>query len=186
MSPLWSASIVALWVFSIVLTLLVLGLYRQIGQAGSLAVLANQKVPDGAVAPTIALPDQAGSLARIPDRIDHRPTLLVFGSPDCPPCNTLAEHLNQFSSDTLRVVFVASDDEGENLAFARKHEVAYPVLTQSADLSASQDYAVRVTPFLYCLDEQGVVRGRAVVSDVEGVRSLLDSTLGAKWVTAQA
>ncbi len=63
----------------------------------------------------------------------------------------------------LAIVFVSGPDHDANRAFASQFSVNFPVLTQP-DQRVAADYKVRVTPFAFYLDAEGVVRARGVVN----------------------
>ncbi len=175
MPSAWAASVIALWAFSIFLTFLVLGLYRQVA-ALSLSparrAAQSQGLPLGTTAPSFSLPDQRGREISFPPEPDGLVSLLVFGSPTCAPCGSLAEELRSSPPVDARLVFVASEDQEANQEFAAEHEAWYPVLTDGEGHPIRGSYKVDSTPFVYVVDSENVIRARGIASTANGVQAL--------------
>jgi methylamine dehydrogenase accessory protein MauD len=181
-ADLWVASHVGLWIFTIFLGLLVLGLYRQIGEVVmplSVRLGLAQGLDVGEKAPDFTLADQGGHEVTLA-AADGVPTVITFGSPDCPPCRSLAGELQDFDHDSLRLLFVAGPKREENRRFAATHKAAYPVLTDERD-STAQAYKVSGTPFVYVLDRDGTVRAKGIASTRDAVKGLVKEGLGTRW-----
>jgi methylamine dehydrogenase accessory protein MauD len=177
MSSLWVASQLGLWAFCVVLTLLVLGLYRQVGE---LMISSSRRFPlseglqIGSEAHAFKLLDQWGQPIGVPLNGDKSlPTILIFGSPECPPCGKLAGALGGLVDELGRIVFVSGPDAEGNRRFAEAHEASYPILTQDAGLSVSQLYKVERTPLVYVVDSENVIRSKGIANDAEAVRALV-------------
>ncbi len=181
MTGLWLASHIVLWVFCIFVTLLVIGLYRQIGELSispSRRTAMMQGLQVGDEAPSFSLTSSEGLEVSFPAA--GAPSLLVFGDADCPPCNTLADELNKLAPASVRILFVSGDDSAENRRFAAEHHVTYPVLNDPGS-ATSKVYKVRNTPFVYVVDEEGVVRAKGIANSVVTVSELLADGLGKSW-----
>jgi peroxiredoxin len=112
----------------------------------------------GTVAPEFSLPrlDGRGELAL--SELRGRPVLLVFSSPGCGPCNTLAPDLEQFhrAHPELEVVMISKGEPKENRTKVRAHGLTFPVVLQQ-QWEISRRYAMFATPIAYLIDEQGVI-----------------------------
>src|SRR6266705_6289542 len=87
MEGIWLISYIVLWALVVVLILLVILLYRQLGimYLGSAEGVSRDGLAPGAKAPDFSLKDQYGNPQRLSD-YRGRPTVLLFGSPHCSPC----------------------------------------------------------------------------------------------------
>ena len=121
----------------------------------------------GAVAPDFRLPrlDGKGDLAL--SELRGRRVLLVFSSPSCGPCVSLAPQLQAFHRDypELEVVMISKGEPKENRAKVREHGLTFPIVLQQ-QWEMSRRYAIFATPVAYLIDEQGVIaRDVAVGTD---------------------
>ncbi len=112
----------------------------------------------GTSAPNFRLPrlDGRGELA-LADLIGKR-VLLVFSSPQCGPCNTLAPELEKFhrQDPELELVMISKGEPKENRAKVKEHGLTFPVVLQQ-QWEISRRYAMFATPIAYLIDEAGVV-----------------------------
>jgi peroxiredoxin len=157
----------------------------------------------GTPAPDFRLPrlDGRGELSL--EDLRGRRVLLVFSSPHCGPCNTLATELERFhrengmasrspspgpsppgegeQSRALEVVMISRGEPGENRAKMKEHGLTFPVLLQQ-QWEISRRYAMFATPIACLIDEAGmIVHDVAVGTDaildlVARADRLLDST----------
>jgi peroxiredoxin len=124
----------------------------------------------GTSAPNFRLPrvDGRGELSL--DELRGRRVVLVFSSPHCGPCNTLAPQLEGFHREhpELEVVMVSRGEPGENRAKVKEHQLTFPVLLQQ-QWEISRQYAMFATPVAYLIDETG----RIAADVAAGVDSIL-------------
>jgi peroxiredoxin len=118
----------------------------------------------GTPAPNFRLPrvDGRGELSL--DELRGRPVLLVFSSPHCGPCNTLAPELEKFhrAHPELEVVMVSRGEPGENRAKVKEYRLTFPVLLQQ-QWEISRQYAMFGTPVGYLIDETGSISADVAV-----------------------
>lgn len=62
-----------------------------------------------------------------------------------------------------RSTFVSGTDFASNAAFAKEYRANFSVLTRENDEMIHR-YKVRVTPFAFYIDEDGVVRAKGIVN----------------------
>jgi peroxiredoxin len=112
----------------------------------------------GTVAPEFRLPrlDGRGDLAL--SELRGRRVLLVFSSPHCGPCLTLAPHLEKFhcAHPELEVVMISKGEPKENLAKVKEHGLTFPIVLKQ-QWEISRRYALFATPIAYLIDEAGVI-----------------------------
>jgi peroxiredoxin len=112
----------------------------------------------GTPAPDFRLPrlDGRGELGLSDFR--GKRVLLVFSSPHCGPCNTLAPELEKFHREhpELEVVMISKGEPKENRAKVREHGLTFPIVLQQ-QWEISRRYAMFATPIAYLIDEQGII-----------------------------
>ena len=138
----------------------------------------------GTPAPDFRLPrlDGRGELG-LQDLRGQR-VLLVFSSPHCGPCSTLAPELEKFHRASLgrevlipsplleervmgrrpfvQVVMITKGEPKENRAKVKEHGLTFPVLLQQ-QWEVSRRYAMFATPVAYVIDEAGVIAEQVAV-----------------------
>jgi peroxiredoxin len=113
-------------------------------------------------APAFELVDVAGRRMDLA-ALAGRPTVLYFFAPWCRVCAVSAPQLRWFDrwfGSSARVVLVALDyGSVEEVAdYARKHDLAMPVLLGHAETAAA--YRIRGYPTYYVLDARGRIASR--------------------------
>jgi peroxiredoxin len=134
----------------------------------------------GTPAPDFRLPrlDGHGDLGLADLRGRH--VLLVFSSPHCGPCLTLAPQLEKLhrAHPELEVVMISKGEPKENRAKVREYGLTFPVLLQQ-HWEISRLYAMFATPIAYLIDEAGVISQDIAV----GADAILNLMAGAgRWV----
>jgi peroxiredoxin len=129
----------------------------------------------GTVAPEFHLPllDGRGELSLVEFR--GRRVLLVFSSPGCGPCNTLAPELEKFHHEhsELEVVMISKGEPQENRVKVKEHGLTFPVVLQQ-QWEISRHYAMFATPIAYLIDEKGII-AREVAVGKESIMDLMAS-----------
>jgi peroxiredoxin len=126
----------------------------------------------GMVAPEFHLPRLDGGELSL-DELRGRCVLLVFSSPHCGPCNTLAPKLEKFhrKRPEIEVVMISRGEPDENRAKVAEHRLTFPVVLQQ-QWEVSRQYAMFATPIAYFIDEDGVI-ARDVAVGVEPILCLM-------------
>ena len=172
MEGIWLVSYIVLWALVLVLLVLVILLYRQLGimYLGSAEGVSRDGLNKGTKAPDFSLEDQYGKTHRLRD-YQGRPVLLLFGSPHCSPCRVLLPQLHDWAKahPDVTVLWLNSASPEESLKFASDTGATLPILAHPPDLELMDKYRVRVTPFLFMLDEQGVVRTKGLANTKAGI-----------------
>jgi peroxiredoxin len=134
----------------------------------------------GTPAPDFRLPrlDGHGDLGLADLR--GRRVFLVFSSPHCGPCLTLAPHLEDFhrAHPEVEVVMISKGEPKENRAKVKEYGLTFPVVLQQ-QWEVSRRYAMFATPIAYLIDEAGVISQDVAV----GTDAILNLVAGAgRWV----
>lgn len=177
-------SIIALWVLVLFETVLLLLLLRALGelrQKGSLApdsASAEQASELGGLdvgerAPSFVATDFDGNTIRLDDYQGQR-CILAFISPGCSFCKGTIDALNivLHEEPDVKMLVIGSTEYEQNRKYAAEHEALMPVLTPASNISRDL-YHVQIVPFVFALDETGVVQARGLVSKHERLQELL-------------
>ncbi len=130
----------------------------------------------GTTAPEFRLPllgDGELSLSEL----HGRPVVLVFSSPTCGPCNTLAPKLQKFhrKHPEYELVMISRGEPEQTRQKVEEHGLTFPVVLQQ-QWEISRLYAMFATPVAYLINPAGVI-----VADVAvGVDAIINLMGGAK------
>jgi peroxiredoxin len=148
--------------------------------SGSLArsKIKRDGLKAGTSAPDFRLPrlDGRGDLGL--EDLRGKRLLLVFSSPSCGPCLTLAPRLEKFHRKypELHVVMISRGEPGENREKVKEHGLTFPVVLQQ-QWEISRRYAMFATPIAYLIDEAGVIVHDVAVG-VESILALMQKANG--------
>jgi peroxiredoxin len=142
--------------------------------------IARDGLKAGTTAPDFRLPRTDGRGELSLGELRGKPVMLVFSSPHCGPCNTLAPELQKLyrksgqngngeTKPLLELVMISKGEPGENRAQIKEHHLTFPVLLQQ-QWEVSRRYAMFATPIAYLIDEHGIIAKDVAV----GVEPILD------------
>ena len=97
--------------------------------------------------------------------------LLLFSSPHCGPCNTLAPELEAFhrSHSDVQVLMISRGEPAENRAKVKEHGLTFRVVLQQ-QWEISRQYAMFATPVAYLINREGIITADVAV----GTDSILE------------
>jgi peroxiredoxin len=149
---------------------------------------ATKPTNDGSIrvgdkAPTFNLPDLDGKPLCLTDCLGDKPTILVFWSYFCFPCQSEMPILQKFYEETgkenLSLVAISLDSTDFSKfidPFVTKHKLTFPILyDKETELfyDTAEKYGVVGTPTTFLLDGDGVIRfihlGRLNESVLKGI-----------------
>ena len=172
MEGIWLISYIVLWALVVILFLLVILLYRQLGimYLGSAEGVSRDGLAPGTKAPDFKLADQYGNMQSLSD-YRGRPTVLLFGSPHCSPCRILLPQLHDWAKahPEAGVLWLNAASEEESLKFVSDTGATLPIVPYTPQENLMDKYKVRVTPFTVLLDENGIVRAKGLVNTKAGM-----------------
>jgi thiol-disulfide isomerase/thioredoxin len=149
----WVVSYVLLWLAVLGLSVMVVGLLRQVGVLHTrLRPLGVHFAGEG--------PERLAAAPPVPgaDYADHTMTLVAFSSPTCEVCRALLPSLHamerQYRDLQLIVIELGEDTQ--------------PVFSA---------FGVRSTPYVVTVDRHGIVQGRGVANSLEQVEVLVEEGL---------
>ncbi|HEY2576030.1 MAG TPA: hypothetical protein VGI74_06955 [Streptosporangiaceae bacterium] len=173
----WAVTVVVLCVAVVVLAIVVLGLLRQVTPVLEQAATAiraapgleSQGPPVGHRIPDFTVSGTGGVITA--EQLRGRPSVLLFLSVGCGPCEDLAAELH--SSDpgdlTGRLVVVTEPDGPDKLRLPAGLRI---LIEQNREVS--DPLSVIGTPFGIALDSAGIVTATGIPNTLEQLSGLLD------------
>ena len=170
------------WAAIIGLSLLMLGLLRQVGMlherlgpVGALTLSGGAKV--GETAPAFELPSLTGGDVRVGGiAADGRSTLVFFLSPTCPMCKSMLPVLLSVAREnaaTARLVFASDGDEAAQMKMIVQQKLGDYPFVLSTDLGRA--HGVGKLPYAVLLGTDGKVAAKGLVNNREHVESLFEA-----------
>ncbi len=166
----WMASYIALWILVVVLSVVVVGAYRQIGimqlrlgNAGALDI-EDQGPPIGDPIPPRSLVDVRGGEHSIGDGAE---AMLVFMSVGCPACEHLLPSLHVYNQE-YRTIIVTGGLESAAMELSSRAG-SIPVVWNARLVD---DYAISLPPFAVRVDSRGKVVGKGIVNNLRQIENL--------------
>ena len=174
------ASNIMLWLAFVGVTVVLLGLMRQVGllheRSSPMGAMITDHGPDiGDKAPEFELPDYFGRPARIGGAsAEGRPTLLMFTAPSCPVCDKLFPIIKSIArAEKIAVVMISDGAPEEHKKFLDSHELGEIRYVVSAE--AGMAFQVGKIPYGVLIDPQGVIRAKGLTNTREHLESLLEA-----------
>lgn len=171
MAELGLASVPVLWVVVLVQGIMLVLLYRQMGlfYLGTAEGVSRDGLKVGTAIPPIDVKDMQGR------EISFRSTgmwrLVVFGRSQCAACKELAPQLikaQESYGPDLEVVFLTTATFDETKRFVEETRLNLPVyLAERQDISNVMH--VRVSPFAFVLDPDGIIRSKGLCNGLEHI-----------------
>lgn len=193
MPTIWIVSITALWLLVLFETGVLLLLLRALGEirqqvrqssATHTSSPATGGLAIGEKAPAFTTVKQDGSVMNLDD-FQGRKRVLAFILPGCPACRGAITALNMLVQEEhdLEVLVVGGPDRAVNGAYALEQQMHMPLLTPAIATLSQDAYGIPGVPFVFVLDERGIVRAKRVVNLQEHMRALLSVAFPPMTVT---
>lgn len=180
MTNLLIVSNVLLWVAFLGVTVVMLGLMRQVGllheRSSPMGAMITDHGPDiGDKAPELDLTDFGGRAVKIGGpAADGRQTLLMFTAPTCPVCDKLFPIIKSIArAEKISVVMISDGAPDEHRRFLDSHDLGEIRYVVSAE--AGMAFQVGKIPYGVLLDPQGVIRAKGLTNTREHLESLLEA-----------
>lgn len=173
----WLASYAVLWILVIALAIIVVALARQIGTLhlrlgprGALEI-DDEGPPLGTTLPPVETTDIDGNRLTLGGPGEAQ--LLLFVSPGCMVCEQVLPSVPVVAQMGKLKPYVLTDvdDVETSLVYADKRLRA-PLVSAMSFLS---NYDVPGTPYVVVTDDDGVVRAKGTVNNLEQMEGLVDS-----------
>ncbi len=182
-STLWIVSYIALWVLVLVETGLLVLLLRAFGGMRQKNVFPSNQISQfndssnltlavGEQAPSFTAIDERGVKIKLDDFQEYR--VLAFFEPGCSACDGAIKALNLLMQDRQDFVVLAIGglDQALNKAYAIEHEAHMMILTPDMDVREKL-YHVPMVPFVFVLDEKGIIQAKGIGSETRTLQSIV-------------
>jgi len=172
-------SYTALWLLVLILSVLVLLLYRHFGLAtlGTAEGVQRDGLPIGEKAPPFSGLTVQGELIAWEPSHNHI-TLLGFISPDCSPCARILPYIKQLekTKHDIDIVLVTSGPLATITSVVNKFRLPATILSMADDGSGAADtYRVRVSPFAFVIGKDRQILGKGLCDRPERLQTLLEA-----------
>jgi methylamine dehydrogenase accessory protein MauD len=180
-----TASVIALWVLVLGLTVLVMLLYRQFGllYVGSSGRVAMSGLEIGAKAPTglTAAVDGANKALDWAAAGRGRSTLIIFGGPGCPLCARLTPTLAEFADGWRWAVDVWFIERGlDDIEVSGKTVDTSDLWMYAVSVGGKvhDAFDIEVNPFAFVVSHEGMVTAKGLVRTSEELAHLVETARG--------
>jgi peroxiredoxin len=133
-------------------------------------------LPTGTPAPEFELPGMTGEMRSLQSlRERGRDILLIFSSPFCPPCETLASNLVRWKQEMAglpKIILISRGSVRDNLAKLKGFEPSRILLQRDSEVA--EVYDCNTTPTAVLVGEDGLIRSELAVGGV-AIKQLLSS-----------
>jgi len=172
---------VLLWIGFITMVLINLALARQVGVlyeriAPAGALMMNQKLAVGSVAPQLPVSSLEGETIEIGKIADNKSQLLFFLSPDCPVCNELTPALKSAAraeADWLQVVLASDGEHQDHRGYVEAKGLSgFPYVVSEV---LGKTFGVSKLPYAVLIDEQGNIASMGIINSREHLDSLFEA-----------
>jgi hypothetical protein len=175
MSTAFYVSYGVLWVLVIVLSVLLLLVYRHFGMMslGTIQGVQRDGIPVGDTAPDITATSPSGREVVLRPGASG-PSLLVFASPECEPCAVVLPYLNNFvgRESAPELITLVPGPATTAASMADDYRLIYECFAEDGS-GAFDAYRVRVTPFAFVVGNDGRVLAKGLCSEPLMLRDLL-------------
>ena len=136
--------------------------------------LTLETLPKGIPAPGFETIDTGGKEVTLEKHLGNN-VLLIFSSPSCHACQAIYSILKEFSSKHSGIEFIllSNGDDEQNKGLALEYGFEFPVVKPTKELAES--YMISRVPFVYLIDENGLIISGSEISTYEHLEELLDS-----------
>jgi hypothetical protein len=169
----WAIAVISLWVVVVALAIVLLGILRQVIPAleRATAMLSTAAGTDSIVlGPGVGTQLPLALLSEIgAEATDHGRSVLLFMTPGCGPCKSLAEEMNRtdLSGMAAQLLIITSPDGRAELGIP----IDVPIVPER-EREISEPFSVSATPFAIAVDRDGIVQAARVpqtLADVVGL-----------------
>ena len=182
MLTLWIVVIV-LGVLELFETVLLMLLLRALGEVQQRVLVASGSQPQslgqggldiGEKAPLIAAVDPDSNVIKLED-FQEKHCILAFISPGCSACAGTIKAINTLLQveKSVGAMVIGSTDRELNRVYMGEYDSKVPILAPISE-SSKELYHVQMMPFVFMLDDTGVIRSKGVVNRDEHLQDILE------------
>ncbi len=135
-------------------------------------VAVNVGLDSGTAAPDFVLTNFDNEVVNLSDYRGEK-VFLVFSSIDCLYCKEFWPEIKKFQEKyaEIKIVMISKGTDEENLAMINENDFNFGVLRWEEEMA--QSYQVPGTPFIYLIDENGIVQFSGFSEDLANIEQLI-------------
>ncbi len=170
---------ILLWLALLGMSLVMLGLLRQVGllheRSSPMGAMITDHGPDiGDAAPVFELPDHTGQKVTIGGPNPASAVLLMFTAPSCPVCDKLFPIIKSMArAERLSVIMISDGAPEEHKRFLASHELGDIRYVVSAEVGMA--FQVGKIPYGILIDSSGTIRAKGLTNTREHLESLVEA-----------
>lgn len=173
---------VLLWIVVLFMLFSIFLIYRQFGSVylSSRDAITRDGISIGDKIPEFSAKSYFSNERISIDSFYHKPTLIGFISPGCKPCQELISEWNKAYmkyNEKINFVFVGLGDKASfSKLLGDKSLIGELLLDEEREILTS--CKVRVTPFAFIIDQNGIVKGKGLCNGIEHIHGLISALEG--------
>ncbi|GGB44683.1 hypothetical protein GCM10011409_22840 [Lentibacillus populi] len=169
---------IALWILLILVIISLIMVFRQFGEVylKSSDSISRDGLAIGEKTPELNIPLVNGNGKFNNAMFQYNPTLLTFVSPNCGACKNMVPELKDAIyqyKDRFNFILITIGKKEENQQLIQNFDIS-DVLYVDEDMKVFQDFRVRVTPFAFMVNEDGVVIEKGLNNGMDHIRNFID------------
>ncbi|GAA0470510.1 TlpA family protein disulfide reductase [Alkalibacillus silvisoli] len=171
---------VMLWALQIIILISLFLMFKQFGEVylKSGDSISRDGIPEGQKVPSLTGISNYSNEIVTREPNQDKPTLLAFISSDCEACKSLYSDWNRMHlkfKDSVDFILIAETKNEEKFEELIEKENLQGEIILDSEKDILRDLDVRVTPFAYALDTEGVVKAKGLCNGENHIKSLLFS-----------
>lgn len=170
---------ILLWLAFLGMSLIMLGLLRQVGllheRSSPMGAMITDHGPDiGDAAPQFELPDYFGQTLKIGGPNSSGAVLLMFTAPSCPVCDKLFPIIKSMArAERLSVIMISDGAQEEHERFLASHDLGDIRYVVSPQIGMT--FQVGKIPYGILIDASGTIRAKGLTNTREHLESLVEA-----------
>ena len=142
-------------------------------------VVVNVGLDSGTAAPDFVLTNFNNEVVNLSDYRGEK-VFLVFSSTDCLYCKEVWPKIKEFQGKfpEVKIIMISKGTDEENLAMIKENAFNFDVLRW--DVEMTQSYQVPGTPFIYLIDENGIVQFSGFSEDIGSLEEMIEKEVYAE------
>jgi hypothetical protein len=172
----FSATYIALWVIVIFQGLLILALMRQVSDLERGGASKEDLLPIGTAAPSFSGTDERSGLSIELSQSGESGAALIFLSPDCSICTSLADDLGKIKRGGLPPIIAFCKEQGpDSERFAERFPRQFPLLVRGANQVISR-YRISTFPTLVMVDASRTIHSYSHPRDAGNLTAICEDS----------
>ncbi|HMD32024.1 MAG TPA: TlpA disulfide reductase family protein [Candidatus Acidoferrales bacterium] len=134
------------------------------------------RLPDGAQAPAIELPDTEGRPVAVSKLLEKGPVLAAFYKVSCPVCQYTMPFVERiykaYGGGKAIILGISQDDARDTKEFAGEYGLTFPSLIDAGDYPVSNAYGLTNVPTFFLIQQDGTIAASFTGFDKAGLECI--------------